>query len=138
MLTKDAQGNKIMKKEFIFTKAAPTPLGAYSQAIKAGGFVFTSGQLPIDPKSGQVTEASIEGQTRQAIMNIKAILAEAGGDLESAVKVTVYLKDLNDFKAMDKVYGEFFGSESTARMLFEAARLPRDVKVIMDAIAFMG
>lgn len=126
-----------MKKEAIFTKKAPTPLGAYSQAIKAGGYVFTSGQLPIDPNSGQVSESTIEGQTRQVIMNIKAILEQAGGGLESAVKVTVYMKDLNDFKAMDKVYGEHFGSGSTARMLFEAARLPRDVKVIMDAVAYI-
>jgi 2-iminobutanoate/2-iminopropanoate deaminase len=126
-----------MKKAAIYTEAAPNPLGAYSQAIVAGDFVFTSGQLPIAPKTGSIVDDSIEGQTRQVLNNISAILAKAGGSIESAVKVTVFLKDLNDLQAMNKVYGEFFSQGSTARMVFQASRLPRDVKVIMDAVAYL-
>ncbi len=124
-----------MEKTAISTKDAPPPLGAYVQAVRAGDLVFTSGQLPIDPALGRVAEDGIERQTRQVLLNIRAILTQAGGGLESAVKVTVYLKDLNDLKAMDKTYSELFGRSPTARMVFEAARLPRDVKVIMDAVA---
>jgi 2-iminobutanoate/2-iminopropanoate deaminase len=126
-----------MKKVAIYTEEAPTPLGTYAQAIIAEDFVFTSGQLPIDPKTSNINDATIEGQTRQVLQNIKAILTKAGGSMESAVKVTVFLKDLNDLQAMNKVYGEFFGSSSTARMVFQAARLPRDVKVVMDAVAYL-
>jgi 2-iminobutanoate/2-iminopropanoate deaminase len=126
-----------MKKVAIQTEAAPTPLGAYSQAIVAGGFVFTSGQLPIDPTTGSITDETIEGQTKQVLKNIGAILVKAGGGIESTVKVTVFLKDLNDLQAMNKVYGEFFPPTSTARMVFQASRLPRDAKVIMDAVAYL-
>jgi 2-iminobutanoate/2-iminopropanoate deaminase len=126
-----------MKKAAIYTEAAPTPLGAYSQAIVAGDLVFTSGQLPIDPKTGNIVGDTIEGQTRQVLNNIGAILTKAGGSIDSTVKVTVFLKDLNDLQAMNKVYGEFFSPDSTARMVFQASRLPRDVKVIMDAVAYL-
>jgi 2-iminobutanoate/2-iminopropanoate deaminase len=126
-----------MKKAAIYTEEAPTPLGAYSQAIVAGDFIFTSGQLPIDPKTGNISEDTIEGQTRQVLQNVKAILTKAGGNIESAVKVTVFLKDLNDLQAMNTVYGEFFEKGSTARMVFQASRLPRDVKVVMDAVAYL-
>ncbi len=126
-----------MEKAAVFTKNAPAPLGAYSQAVRAGDFIFTSGQLPIDPALNQVSESSIEGQTRQVLTNLRAILTQAGGSLESVVKVCVYLKDLNDLKGMNEVYGTFFGVSPTARMVFEAARLPRDVRVIMDAVAYV-
>lgn len=126
-----------MNKAAISTEAAPSPLGAYSQAIVAGDLVFTSGQLPIDPRTGNIVDGTIEGQTRQVLKNISAILTKAGGSIDSAVKVTVFLKDLNDLQAMDKVYGEFFAKSSTARMVFQAARLPRDVRVVMDAVAYL-
>lgn len=124
-----------MDKSSIFTEDAPKPLGAYSQAIRAGGFVFTSGQLPIDPRTNEVAGTTIEEQTRQVLLNLKSILNKAGAGMESVVKTNVYLKDLNDLQAMNKVYGEFFDPSSTARMVFQAARLPRDVLVIMDVIA---
>lgn len=124
-----------MTKSAVYTEEAPTPIGTYSQAIVAGNLVFTAGQLPIDPKTGSFGEASIEGQTRQVLKNIRAIVAKAGGGMEDVVKVTVYLQDLNDLQAMNKVYGEFFAPTSTARMVFQAARLPRDAKVVMDAVA---
>lgn len=126
-----------MRKEIILTPDAPAPIGPYSQAIKVGNFVFTAGQLPIDPKTNQVNEASIEGQTRQALINLRAILEKAGSSLNDVVKTTVYLKDLNDFQAMNNVYGEFFAEEPAARSAIEAARLPKDVKVVIDAIAFL-
>uniref|UniRef100_A0A7C3FBH9 Deaminase n=1 Tax=Candidatus Methanomethylicus mesodigestus TaxID=1867258 RepID=A0A7C3FBH9_9CREN len=127
-----------MVKNAVYTKDAPKPLGAYSQAIKAGEFVFTSGQLPIDPATNQIVGSTIEEQTRQVILNLKAILEKAGAGLEAVVKTNVYLKDLNDLQAMNEVYGEFFDPSWTARMVFQAARLPRDVLVIMDMTAFLG
>ena len=93
--------------------------------------------MPIEPKTNQVHEASIEGQTRQVLTNLKAILEKAGASLNDVVKTTVYLKDLNDFQAMNNVYGEFFAEEPAARSAIEAARLPKDVKVVIDAIAFL-
>jgi len=126
-----------MRKEIILTSDAPAPIGPYSQAIKVGNLVFTAGQLPIEPKTNQVHEASKEGQTRQVLTNLKAILEKAGASLNDVVKTTVYLKDLNDFQAMNNVYGEFFAEEPAARSAIEAARLPKDVKVVIDAIAFL-
>ncbi len=126
-----------MDRKAIFTENAPAPMGAYTQAVRAGDFVFTSGQLPIDPALNKVTETSIEGQSRQVLKNLREILIKAGGALEGAVMVRVYLKDLNDLKGMNEVYGEFFGEDPPARMVFEAARLPGDVRIMMDAVAYV-
>ncbi len=126
-----------MGRKAIFTENAPAPMGAYAQAVRAGDFVFTSGQLPIDPALNKVTETSIEGQSRQVLKNLREILIKAGGALEGAVMVRVYLKDLNDLKGMNEVYGEFFGEDPPARMVFEAARLPGDARIMMDAVAYV-
>ena len=123
-----------MRKQ-IQTEKAPAAIGPYSQGIAAGGFVFCSGQIPIDPATGQVIAGGIEEQTRQVFKNLAAILEAAGSSLEQAVKCTVFLHDMNDFAAMNKVYAEFFKDAAPARAAFQVVRLPRDVKVEIDCIA---
>ena len=125
-----------MKKQ-IQTEKAPAAIGPYSQGIAAGGFVFCSGQIPIDPATGQVIAGGIEDQTRQVFKNLAAILEAADSSLEQAVKCTVFLHDMNDFAAMNKVYAEFFKAPFPARAAVQAARLPRDVKVEIEAIAVL-
>ena len=117
---------------------APKAIGPYSQAIKAGGFVFTAGQIAIDPKTGQVVEGDIKAQTERVCENLKAILEAAGSDCESVVKTTVYLKTMNDFAAMNEVYGRYFKTEPPARSTVAVAGLPRDVLVEIDVIAEAG
>jgi 2-iminobutanoate/2-iminopropanoate deaminase len=123
-----------MKKQ-IQTEKAPAAIGPYSQGIAAGGFVFCSGQIPIDPATGVVIAGGIEEQTRQVFKNLAAILDAAGSSLEQAVKCTVFLQDMNDFAAMNKVYAEFFKGVAPARAAFQVVRLPKDVKVEIDCIA---
>lgn len=123
-----------MKKIVIQTDQAPAPSGAYTQALAAGPFVFISGQIPLDP-SGQLVEGDIVVQTVQVILNLKAILAAAGLSLRDVVKTTVYLADLADFQEMNRVYGEFFQQHPPARTTVQAAGLPRNVAVEIDAIA---
>ena len=123
-----------MRKQ-IQTEKAPAAIGPYSQGIAAGGFVFCSGQIPIDPATGQVIAGGIEEQTRQVFKNLAAILEAAGSSLEQAVKCTVFLHDMNDFAAMNKVYAEFFPDVAPARAPYQVVRLPKDVKVEIDCIA---
>ena len=121
--------------EVVSTEKAPKALGPYSQAIKAGGFVWCSGQIPIDPAVGAVTATTIEDQTRQAIANLKQVLEAAGAGLDRVVKTTVFIKDMNDFAALNAVYAEMFGETKPARSCVEVARLPKDVKVEIECIA---
>ncbi|MCI9037564.1 MAG: RidA family protein [Oscillospiraceae bacterium] len=122
-------------KKIIATTAAPAAIGPYSQGIDGGSVVITSGQLPIDPATGAFAEGGVAGQTRQSLENVKAVLAGAGLTMENIVKTTVFLKDMNDFAAMNEVYATFFPSEPPARSAVEVARLPKDALVEIEAIA---
>ena len=120
----------------IFTEKAPAPIGPYSQAILVDGkFLYTAGQGPMDPISGKLVEGGIKEQTRQVMKNLEAILIAGGASLASVVKTTVFLKDMNEFAAMNEVYAEFLGAAAPARSTIEAARLPRDIRVEIEAIA---
>ncbi len=128
-----------MQKSIVFTKNAPNPIGPYSQAVIASGnFLYTAGQIPIEPVTGSLAGADIKTQTRQVLENLGAILKEAGATFQSVVKTTVFLKDMNDFTGMNEVYAEFFGTDAPpARSTVEVSRLPRDVKVEIDLIALV-
>ena len=121
--------------EVIATEKAPQALGPYSQAIRANGMIYCSGQIPIDPAVNAVTATTIEGQTRQAITNLKNVLEAAGSGLDKVVKTTVFISDMNDFAALNAVYAELFGDTKPARSCVQAARLPKDVKLEIEAIA---
>ena len=121
--------------ETVSTEKAPKALGPYSQALKVGGFVWCSGQIPINPATGAIEAVTIEDQTRQAIENLSSVLAAAGTSLSSVVKTTVFIKDMNDFAALNGVYAEMFGDTKPARSCVEVARLPKDVKVEIEAVA---
>ncbi len=122
-------------KEVIHTDAAPRAIGPYAQAVRAGGFVFVSGQIPLDPETGQLVTGDIRIQTRRVLLNIAAILEAAGSSLEKVVRTTVYLRDLNDFNAMNEEYMNFFRDARPARTTVQVARLPRDAAVEMDVVA---
>ncbi len=122
-------------KETISTEKAPGAIGPYSQAIKAGNIVFCSGQIPIDPATGEFVSNDVAEQTRQVLINLTAVLEAAGTDLSNVVKTTVFLADMNDFTAMNEVYAEFFSENKPARATVQAARLPRDARVEIDCIA---
>ncbi len=122
-------------KEVISTTNAPAALGPYSQGITSGSLTITSGQVPIDPATGAVVEGGIAEQTRQSLTNVKAVLAEAGLEMENVIKTTVFLKNMNDFAAMNEVYATFFTGNPPARSAVEVARLPKDVLVEIEAIA---
>ncbi len=121
--------------EIVSTEQAPKALGPYSQAIKAGGFVWCSGQIPIDPAVNAVTATTIEAQTRQAITNLRHVLEAAGAGLAAVVKTTVFLRDMNDFGAVNAVYAELFGETKPARSCVQVARLPKDVMIEIEAVA---
>jgi 2-iminobutanoate/2-iminopropanoate deaminase len=121
--------------ETISTKDAPQAIGPYSQGIKANGFVFVSGQVAFDPATGQIVEGDISMQTDRVLRNLLAILKAAGSSLEKAVRCGVFLKNMNDFAAMNQVYGKYFTSAPPARTTVEVARLPKDVLVEIDVIA---
>ena len=121
--------------ETIATENAPKALGPYSQALKAGGFIYCSGQIPINPATNTVEATTIEDQTRQAITNLRNVLEKAGSSLANVVKTTVFIKDMNDFAALNAVYAELFGDTKPARSCVEVARLPKDVKVEIECIA---
>ena len=123
--------------EVIFTENAPKPVGPYSQAIKAGSFLFISGQIPIDPKTGKIVGKSIKEQGKKALENVKAIVEAAGGDLKNIVKVNVYIRDIKAFSEFNKVYEEFFGEHKPARAVVEVSGLPKDVLVEIEAIAYI-
>lgn len=122
-------------KQVINTNKAPGAIGPYSQAIKANGFLFVSGQLPVVPATGQFAEGGVSGQTRQSLENVKAILAAAGCTLDDVVKTTVFIKDMNDFGAVNTAYAEYFTQDCPARACFEVARLPKDALVEIEVIA---
>lgn len=122
-------------KEVISTENAPGAIGPYSQAVRAGDLLFCSGQIPIDPASGEFVSDDVAKQTEQVIRNLEAVLAAAGGGLASVVKTTVFLKDMSDFGAMNEVYAKFFDENEPARATVEAARLPKDAKVEIECIA---
>jgi 2-iminobutanoate/2-iminopropanoate deaminase len=125
-----------MKKE-VKTDKAPQAIGPYSQGIIAPPFVFCSGQIPLDPVTGQLVSGGIEDQTRRVFLNLSAVLEAAGSDLDHVVKTTVFLKDMNEFAAMNKAYAEFFKLPAPARATVEVARLPRDVKVEIELVALL-
>ena len=125
-----------MNKQVVSTSLAPSAIGPYSQAVRAGNLLFVSGQIPIDPATSRVIDdKSIQGQTRRVIQNLIAIVTAAGGSVDSIVKTTVYLRDMTEFAEMNAVYGEFFRLRPPARATVEAARLPRDVSIEIDCIA---
>ena len=125
-----------MEKSVISTKNAPAAIGPYSQAIKAGNLVFISGQIPIIPATGEILRGDIKLQTKQVLENLKNILDAAGSCIDNVVKTTVFMKDLHDYTAINDVYKEFFTDKPPARAAVQAARLPRDVGVEIEAIAF--
>jgi 2-iminobutanoate/2-iminopropanoate deaminase len=122
-------------KEIIQTDHAPQAIGPYSQAIKSNGLVFASGQIPIDPQTGQFVPGGIAEQTDQVLKNLSAVLKAAGSGLNRVVKTTVFLVDMQEFAAMNEVYAKFFTEDPPARATVEAARLPRDARVEIEAIA---
>ena len=129
------QGRSQRMKKEIKTEKAPKAIGPYSQAIEANGFVFASGQIAIDPATGELSTGDIEEQTRLVLNNLKAVLEAAGSSFDNVVKCTVFLQDMNDFSKMNAVYGEFFKPPYPARAAVQVARLPKDVKVEIEAIA---
>lgn len=125
-------------KTIIATDRAPKAIGPYSQAVVANGLVFASGQIPLDPTTGILIEGDIAAQTERVLENLKAVLEAAGSSLDRVLRVTVFLKDVNEFAAMNDVYGRYFPNQPPSRSTIEAARLPRSAKVEMDAIALAG
>jgi 2-iminobutanoate/2-iminopropanoate deaminase len=128
----------IMHRKIVKTVAAPQAIGPYSQAVEAGGFVFVSGQIPIDANSGNVLQADIRSQARLVMDNANAILSAAGCSMLNVVKSTIYLKNLSDFAAVNEVYGGYFPSEPPARATVEVSHLPKDVTIEIDFIAWKG
>lgn len=121
----------------VSTPNAPGAIGPYSQAIRAGDFVFLSGQIPLDPATGQLVAGGIAEQTHQVLRNLGAVLAAAGASFAQVVKTTVYLADMGEFAAMNEVYGTYFAAPAPARATIQAARLPRDVRVEIDVVAYL-
>ena len=121
-------------KEIVSTEKGPKALGPYSQAVKANGFIFTAGQGPLDPATGKLVEGDTAAQTVRTLENLKAIVEAAGSSLDRAVKANVYLKDMNDFAAMNEVYSRYFPQKPPARTTIQAARLPLDFRVEIDLI----
>lgn len=125
-----------MANDVIFTDNAPAPIGPYSQAIRAGNLVFTAGQISLTP-DGTMVDGDAATQARQALTNLKGVLEAGGASLQSVVKTTIFLKDMNDFAAVNGVYAEYFGSSVPARSTVEVARLPKDALVEIEAIAMV-
>ncbi len=124
-----------MSKEVIRSDQAPLPIGPYSQAIRAGGLLYLAGQIPLDPATGQIVGADIKAQTRQVLANLSAVLGAAGSSFDRVVKTTIFLKDMNDFGAMNEEYASAFRELPPARTTVQVARLPRDALVEIDCIA---
>jgi 2-iminobutanoate/2-iminopropanoate deaminase len=122
-------------REAVSTTKAPQAIGPYAQAIRAGEWVFVSGQIPLDPATGAVVEGDIEAQTDRVMQNLRAVLDAAGASLDGVVKTTIFLADLSDFSRMNEVYGRYFTPPAPARATVQVARLPRDVRIEIDAIA---
>jgi 2-iminobutanoate/2-iminopropanoate deaminase len=122
-------------REAVASDAAPKAIGPYSQAIRAGGLLFVSGQIPLDPVTGAMVEGDIAAQTRRVFANLEAILNAAGATFDHVVRTTVYLADMNDFATVNEIYGTYFSSPAPARATVQAARLPRDARIEIDLIA---
>jgi 2-iminobutanoate/2-iminopropanoate deaminase len=125
-------------RESVSSESAPAAIGPYSQAIRAGSLLFLSGQIPLDPKTSAIVEGDVSAQTHQVFANLKAILEAGGTTFDTVVKTTVYLADMNDFATVNEIYGTYFSSPAPARATVQAARLPRDVRVEIDLIAYLG
>jgi len=125
-------------REIIATPDAPQAIGPYSQAIRAGGFLFVSGQIPLDPASGEIVAGGVAEQTRRVLASLEAILNASGSGMDKVVRTTVYLKDMGEFAAMNEVYAGFFSRNPPARATVEVSRLPKDVRVEIDCIALAG
>jgi 2-iminobutanoate/2-iminopropanoate deaminase len=124
-------------KDIIATDRAPRAIGPYSQAVRAGNLIFASGQIPIDPATGEFVAGGIAEQTERVLLNLTAVFEAAGVTLAQVIKTTVFLLDMNEFAAMNEVYGRFFDKEPPARATVQAARLPRDARVEIEAIAMV-
>jgi 2-iminobutanoate/2-iminopropanoate deaminase len=122
-------------REAVSSPQAPPAIGPYSQAIRVGALLFVSGQIPLDPETGKMVDGDLAAQTHRVFKNLNAILAAAGATFDNVVKTTVYLADMNDFPAMNEIYGTYFSSPAPARATVQAARLPRDARVEIDLIA---
>lgn len=127
-----------MRREPIKTSNAPAALGPYSQAIKVGDFVYTSGQVAIDPATGELIGGGIAEQTERVLKNVAAVLEAAGSSLDQVVKTLVFLADMDDFSAMNEVYGKFFTAAPPARSTVQAARLPKDARIEIEAVALIA
>ncbi len=130
--------SEVKAPEAVSTPKAPQAIGPYSQAVKAGLFVFVSGQIPLDPETGQMVTGDIGAQTHRVVHNLQAILDAAGTSLDRVVRTTVYLADMDDFSAMNEVYATYFSSPAPARATIQAARLPKDARVEIDAVALLN
>lgn len=124
-------------KDVVSTDHGPKAIGPYSQAIKANGFVFVSGQVALDPKTQQLIEGGIAQQTERVMENLKGIVEAAGSNMSKVVKTTVFLTDMNDFSAMNEIYGKYFPSQPPARATVQVSRLPKDVKVEIEVVALL-
>ena len=127
-----------MKRQIINTTEAPSAIGPYSQAVLAGELLFVSGQIPIDPASGELVQGGVEAETRQVMSNLKAILEAAGSSLEKVVKATLFIADMNEFGTINEIYAEYFQAAPPARACVEVARLPRDVQIEIEAVALVS
>ena len=124
-------------KEIISTTKAPAAIGPYSQAVKMGNMIYTSGMIPLVPETMQIAEGGVQEQTKQVLENLKALLESAGSSLEKVIKTTVFIKDMNDFPKINEIYGQYFTANQPARSCVEVARLPKDVLVEIEVIAYI-
>lgn len=127
-----------MERQIISTTEAPSAIGPYSQAVQAGGLLFVSGQIPIDPASGELVQGGVEAETHQVLNNLKAILEAAGSSLEKVVKATLFIADMNQFGTINAIYAEYFQTDPPARACVEVARLPKDVQIEIEAVALVS
>ncbi len=128
----------LMERTSIATPNAPAAIGPYAQAVKAGGLLFVSGQIPIDPASGELVQGDIRAETRQVLNNLKAILEAGGSSLAKVVKATIFIADMEQFATINEIYAEFFHTDPPARACVEVARLPKDVQVEIEAVAVVS
>ncbi|MDP4180920.1 MAG: RidA family protein [Bacillota bacterium] len=125
-----------MKKDIITTDKAPKAIGPYSQAVRVGELIYTSGQIPIDPATGEIVSDQIEAQTKQVLENLKAVLNEAGSSLDNVIKTTVFITDMNNFAIVNNIYGQYFKDPFPARSCVEVSKLPKNVLVEIEVVAF--
>lgn len=124
-------------RKVVSTKKAPAAIGPYAQANIVGNFVFTSGQVPLDPETGALAEGGIEAQTRQSLLNVKAVLEEAGSSMNKVIKTTCFLQNMDDFAKMNEVYASFFEGDYPSRSAFQVGKLPKDALIEIEAIAYI-